>query len=100
MFGTVARMHAKPGHEQAMMDLHREWEETRKPNVEGAIASYVFRSEQDPTEYTMVAIFSDRDAYMANAADPDQDTWYRKLRSHLESDPEWRDGEIVSAMTA
>ena len=97
MFGTVARMQAKPGHEQAMLSLQRDWDETRKPKTDGAIASYVFKSEQDPDVYTLVAIFRDREAYLKNAADPEQDSWYQKLRSHLAADPEWRDGEIVSS---
>ena len=97
MFGTVARMRAKSGHEQEMINLQREWDETRQPKIDGAIASYVFRSDQDPDEYTLVAIFKDRESYMANAADPNQDSWYRQLRSHLGADPVWTDGEVVSA---
>jgi quinol monooxygenase YgiN len=97
MFGTVARMVAKPGHEQPMLDLQRDWDETRKPNIKGAIAAFVFRSDQNPDEYLLVAVFRDRAAYVANAEDPGQDAWYQKLRSHLVADPEWHDGEIVSA---
>ena len=97
MYGTVARMHAKPGHEQAMLDLQRDWDDNRKPNVDGAIASFVFRSDKGSDEYTIVAIFRDRAAYQANAADPDQDAWYQKMRSHLTEDPDWRDGEVVSS---
>ena len=97
MYGTVARMHAKPGHEEAMLDLQRDWDENRKPKVDGAIASLVFRSDSDPNEFTVIAIFRDRAAYEANANDPDQDAWYRKLRSHLTEDPDWHDGEVVSS---
>jgi len=97
MFGTVARMHSKTGHEQAMLELQREWDETRKPKVDGAVASFVFRSDQDPDEFTIVAVFRDRAAYEANARDPEQDAWYQKLRSHLTEDPQWSDGEIVSS---
>ena len=42
----------------------------------------------------------DRDAYRANASDPEQDRWYRRMREHLDADPEWTDGELVYASTA
>jgi len=44
----------------------------------------------------MVAVFQDRDSYYANAADPEQDRWYRRLRDHLAEDPVWEDGEIIA----
>ena len=99
MFGTVARIRVLPGHEQALLGLQKNWDETRKPVVNGAVASYVFRSDRDPEEYSLIAIFRDRESYMANAADPAQDAWYQQMRSHLQSDPEWNDGEVVSAST-
>lgn len=96
MFGTVAHAHVKPGHEQAVMSLMEEWNRERKPKVKGALASYLFRSEKDPNEMIMVAVFQDRDSYYANAADPAQDRWYRRLREHLAEDPVWEDGEIIA----
>ena len=34
-------------------------------------------------------------AYQANAASPEQDARYQKLRALLARDPEWHDGEVV-----
>jgi quinol monooxygenase YgiN len=99
MFGTVARLQLKPGHQQALMDLQNTWDDTRDPAAVGAVAVYVFQSERDANECSLVAIFRDRDAYFANANDPEQDRWYRQMREHLESDPEWVDGEVVMSQT-
>ena len=41
----------------------------------------------------MVAIFPDKDSYCANADDPEQDQWFRKLMEHLDGEPQWHDGE-------
>lgn len=99
MYGTVARMLVKPGHLQDLMKMQRSWDDDRAPRVDGAVATYVFKSDQDENEFTLVAIFRDRQAYEANAADPAQDAWYHEMRSHLSTDPEWRDGEIVMSST-
>lgn len=99
MYGTVARMRALPGHEQQLVTMQKDWDEKRRPKVDGAIASYVFKSDADPDEYTLVAVFRDRAAYQSNASDPEQDAWFRQMRSHLAADPEWRDGEIIASAT-
>jgi hypothetical protein len=77
------------------MDLQNSWDDSRDPTSVGAKADYVFQSDRDANEHTIVAVFRDRDAYVANANDPEQDRWYRQMREHLEADPEWVDGEIV-----
>ncbi len=99
MYGTVARMLVKPGHEQDLINMQETWDKSRQPKVNGAVASYVFKSDNADNEYTLIAIFKDRESYMANAADPDQDRWYQQMRSHLSADPEWRDGEIIASAT-
>lgn len=96
MFGTIAHARVKPGHEQALLAVMDEWYTQRRPTVAGALGGYLFRSEHDPNDVVLVAIFEDRDSYYANAADPEQDRWYRRLREHLESDPAWEDGEIIA----
>jgi heme-degrading monooxygenase HmoA len=100
MYGTVARMRVKAGHEEELEQLNTEWEQGRSRIVPGFVASYVLRPDSQPGERILVAVFRDRDAYRANANDPEQDRWYRQLREHLEADPEWTDGEVVSASGA
>ena len=99
MYGTVARMRVKSGHELQLQALNDEWTQGRGRQVEGFVASYVLRPDERPDELILVAIFRDRDSYRANASDPEQDRWYRQMREHLESDPEWTDGELIFAST-
>lgn len=92
MYGTVARMRVKAGMEQRMMDLMHEFEGL---DVPGSRHIIVYRMDANPNEYMMAVVFDSRDAYMANAASPEQDARYREYREFLDSDPEWHDGEIV-----
>lgn len=97
MFGTVARLRPKAGQEQAVLGIMREWERERKPKVKGAIASYLYKSENNPGQLILAVVFQDRETYFANAEDPEQDRWYRRFRELLEADPDWEDGEIIAS---
>jgi quinol monooxygenase YgiN len=87
-------MRVKPGQEKALKDEFDRWNRERGPKVKGAVASYVLSPEKRPGELLIVAIFQDRATYAANAQDPEQDRWYRRMREMLTADPEWTDGEI------
>ena len=100
MYGTIARMRVKSDHAQQLQAMNEEWTQERGRQVDGFVASYVLRPDERPDELILVAIFRDRDAYRANASDPEQDRWYRRMREHLDADPEWTDGELVYASTA
>jgi quinol monooxygenase YgiN len=95
MYGTVATMRVKPGSEPALVALMDEWVRDRKPHIEGSVGGYVLRPDDHPDVAILVAIFKDRATYRANANDPEQDRWYKRLREHLEADPTWTDGEII-----
>lgn len=92
MYGTVARMRAKPGAETQLAEQMRIFEEA---HVDGAVSSYVYRMDSDPSEFYLAVIFSSKEAYVANANAPAQDTRYRQLLAYLDGPPEWHDGEIV-----
>lgn len=96
MYGTVARIRVKAGHEKAIVDGMKKWETERKAKVKGAIASYLYRLDKDPRTMMMAVVFRDKASYFANANDPEQDKWYREFRQHLERTPQWNDGEIVA----
>jgi hypothetical protein len=66
----------------------------RERTVPGAIASYLLVPDDHAAAVLLVAVFSDKDAYVANAQDPEQDRWYRRLRDLLVADPTWEDGEM------
>ena len=66
----------------------------RKQKVSGVVAAYLLTADDAGVESQPFAGFTNRNAYMANANDPEQDTWYRRLRDLLDTDPIWQDGEI------
>jgi quinol monooxygenase YgiN len=92
MYGTVARMRAKPGVEAQLAEQMRMFEEA---HVEGSVSSYVYQTDSDPNEYYLAVVFTSKEAYVANANSPEQDARYRKLLEYLDGPPEWHDGEIV-----
>jgi quinol monooxygenase YgiN len=97
MYGTIFRMKVKRGQEQKVADLLNEWNRERKPKVKGVVAAYMMKPDKKAGELIGVAVFRDRAAYMANANDPDQDRWYRRMRELLTADPEWEDGEYLAS---
>ena len=40
MYGTIAKMRAKQGHAQAIVDMINEWNRERRPNVKGVVGGY------------------------------------------------------------
>ena len=97
MYGTVARMKVKPGRLDDLKELFDEWGRERQPRIEGAVSGYLYKLDGDPNGAVMVAVFRDKDSYVANADDPEQDKFFRRIRDCLEADPEWNDGEIIAS---
>ena len=93
MYGTVARIRLIPGKEAELSGLLREYDESKVPR---AISEYLYRMDDSPNEYYMAVVFANKEEYVANADNPEQDARYQKLRALLEADPEWHDGEIVA----
>ncbi len=95
MYGTIARIHPKPGSTAAIAGLFDEWNRERRPRVAGARESFLFTPDRNPYERPtqfLVAIFEDEASYRANADNPEQDAWYRRFRDRLVDDPDWSDG--------
>jgi quinol monooxygenase YgiN len=92
MYGTVARMKAKPGTGELLAELGRQLSDDRPP---GMVGTWVYQLDADPDEYLLAVAFESREAYRANAASPEQDARYQQMRALLQADPEWHDGEIV-----
>lgn len=95
MYGTVARLKPKADKHEELKKILREWDEDSKPQVEGAIGSYVYQLDKDPDQWVMAVLFENRETYAKNADDPKTDAWYRKMRELLEEDPIWDDGEVI-----
>ncbi|MGI8552946.1 MAG: antibiotic biosynthesis monooxygenase family protein [Dehalococcoidia bacterium] len=96
MFGTVFHMRPRQGQEQAVEEMFRRWNRERRPKVAGVVSSHLLKSQSHPGEIVGIAVFDSEANYRKNAADPEQDVWYRELRGLLEADPEWNDGEVTS----
>jgi quinol monooxygenase YgiN len=99
IYGTIARIRVKAGQSQKVIDLLLEWDRDRGAKVKGALGGYILRPDSDSDGLLMVAIFEDKATYEANAEDPEQDAWFKRLREMLEADPEWTDGEIFGGGT-
>ncbi len=94
MYGTVARMRAKPGTGEQLKALAAEYDSLGIP---GFVATYIYRLDDNENDYYMAVLFEDRESYRRNAEDPAQDARYRRMRELLEADPKWHDGEVVHA---
>ncbi len=86
MWGTIARMRVRP-------DVPEEYlvAQLRALNTDrmaGWVHTTFFRSDDDPRELWLVAMFKDREAYRANAETAAQHAVYMILRACLEEDPE------------
>ena len=100
MFGTIAILKPKSGQEMAVAEALNAWWEERRPKVQGTIASTLHRNDKNPQELIMSVVFDSKENYEANAADPEQDKWYQQLRSLLEGDPVWMDGDVLACKHA
>lgn len=96
MYGTVATLRIKPGSEAKLNQLTESWWRERAPKIKGAVSETIYRTDRDPNEYIMAVLFEDKESYLANANDPEQDRWYQELRGLLEADPTWSDGEAIA----
>lgn len=89
MYGTIAKLYSKPGAIEELSKIG----DGRKPA--GYLGSFVFKSDNDPNELWLVAIFNDKETYFANANSPEQDMEFTSLMQFLSGEPEWHDGKIV-----
>ncbi|HEU5368687.1 MAG TPA: antibiotic biosynthesis monooxygenase family protein [Ktedonobacterales bacterium] len=94
MYGTVARLRLKPGAEARFIEIGRAFESAHIP---GHVATHVYRTDADPNELYMAVIFTSKEAYQANATSPEQHARFQEMMAVLEREPEWHDGEILSA---
>ena len=64
-------------------------------SIPGLVNTYVYQMDADPNTLMLAVVFSDKEAYMKNAASPKQNERYEQMVALLEGPPEWNDGEIV-----
>lgn len=90
MYGTIARVQTSAENLPQLKNLSE-----RIGLAPGQIARYIYQMEANSNEFYLVAVFTDREAYRANANSPEQHERFMELRALLTADPEWHDGEIV-----
>ncbi len=93
MYGTIAHFHIKPGVKDEFI---RAMDGLGEAVIPGWVADYYFQMEKDSDEFYLVAIFEDKETYLANADSAEQHERYLIFRSFLMNDPEWHDGFVVS----
>ena len=91
MYGSIFNLNIKSGHEDKLLGLMKE-ESTSPPD--GMVAWFVMKPD-DKDEWVGVAIFKNKEAYVANANRPEQHESFLKMMEHLESEPMWTDGTYV-----
>jgi quinol monooxygenase YgiN len=94
MYGTIARMRAKPGMADQLRAMRDEQMQSGLTSLQGMV---MYQSSNDPDEYWLVVAFESREAYEANASSAEQHERFTRMRALLDADPEWHDGNIVDA---
>ena len=97
MYGTIGRLHIKPGMESQFRQLLKDQAHAfESGQIAGFVASYGYHMDADPNDYYLAVVFASKEAYWANAQNAEQDARYRQWLPWLEGEPEWHDGEIVT----
>lgn len=92
MYGTVARIRMKPGTEA---QINAEMDRFKARRVAGFVTQYIYRMDADPNETYMAVVFASKEAYQANANNPEQNEQYQRLLQLFDGEPEWHDGEVI-----
>ncbi len=88
-------MRPMTGRDQDVIEIFGEWDRERRPNVKGVVGGYLMKPDSNNGELIGVAVFESKEAFIANGSDPEQDAWFKNLRSLLQFDPSWEDGEYL-----
>ena len=92
MYGTIARIKIDPARIDELKALGN-----NMGLAPGQVAGYVYQTDADPGELFLAAVFESKEAYWANASSLEQHERFMQLRALFVEDPQWHDGEIVSA---
>ena len=89
MYGTIFNLAVKPGHEQNLLAAL----EGNAPA--GMIAWFLMKPDDEDSDLIGVAVFNSKEAHVTNANSSEQHEMFTKIMAHLESEPEWTDGEYI-----
>jgi heme-degrading monooxygenase HmoA len=96
---TMFRFRALPGKHQAVVDQFARWEREHKAKATGFEQSILVASNKDRDEFIGAVRWDSTENYTKNSNRPEQDDWFRELRSNLVGDPEWFDGTVEREST-
>ena len=90
MYGSIFSLDIKPGHhEEFLQELTQE-----QTNPTGMVALFVMNPDEKD-EWIGVAVFENKEAYVANSQSTEQHERFLKMMAHLDSEPKWTDGTYV-----
>lgn len=92
MYGTVARLHVKPGMIERFQEMAKGFGETQAP---GYLGTTIYLTNAATNELHMAVVFESKLAYEKNSDDPEQAERYSQMAEMLLGEPEWHDGEII-----
>ena len=95
MYGSIFSMKVKIGHEDQLLDLFKSYDQDRP---KGGVAWFVLNADSKE-EWVGVAVFASKEEYVANAERPEQHENFVQMMEHLESEPDWTDGEFLIGET-
>jgi quinol monooxygenase YgiN len=95
VFGTIARWRLKADvTDEQLNDVLAMMRDDRPAS---SVAIIVYRSASDPREIWVAGAFESREAYVANAATPEQNARFARIRALIDGEPEWHDGDVIYA---
>jgi len=92
MFGTVAKMKVKPVGDAALIA----WGNALTKMIPGLLNSTIFKDRNEPHILWLSVVFETEEAYRKNAESPEQHRRWQQMRSALEEDIEWHDGDVIA----
>ena len=90
MYGSIFNLKPKKGKREELINHLKINEE--KPD--GGLAWYVLDPDNNG-DLVAIAIFKDKESYLANAERPQQHENFMKMMEFLDEEPSWNDGKFV-----
>ena len=60
MYGSIFWMRPIAGREQDVIDIFKQWDSERRPNVRGVVGGYLMKPDADMGDLIDVAVFEDK----------------------------------------
>tara|TARA_Y100001935_G_scaffold2668_1_gene2200 strand:- start:3620 stop:3907 length:288 start_codon:yes stop_codon:yes gene_type:complete len=90
LYGSIFNLKPKKGKKEELINHLKNNEE--KPD--GGVAWYVLDPDNNG-DLVAIAIFKDKESYIANAGRPEQHENFMKMMEFLDKEPTWNDGNFV-----